>query len=325
MYMDTTEGSESALVADIEKVPSVSVLMPLFNGSVYVRQAIESILDQTFGDFELLVLNDGSTDASLKVVQEYTAQEVRMRVISRENRGLTYTLNELVSLARAPLIARMDADDIAMPRRLEIQVDFLARNPDIVCVGGACQIIDDAGRYLTTQHPPTADKDIQALMLQGHCAITHPAATARLAAVRKVGGYDSNYDFAEDIDLWLRLGELGKLANMDDVVLKYRIHSKSVSARRGALQRSAARRACESAWKRRGIAQSEYTAAELWRPGADRESQFRHQLTYGWWAWNSGERRTAQIYGLKSVIARPLAREAWKLLVIAYFRRSNAT
>lgn len=236
-----------------EGLPLVSVLMPIFNGGKYLREAVEGILDQTFTDFEFLVLDDGSTDDSLALLRQYAARDSRVRVITRENRGLTFSLNELLSYARGEFVARMDADDVVLPERFARQAAFLGEHPGVVCVGGAYQMIDSADRFLTTLTPPQTDAEIQYLHLSGHTAINHPTAMMRLAAVNRLGGYDSEYDLVEDLDLWLRLGEVGKLANLADVLLKYRLHDKSISEKAGQKQREAARRACESAWRRRHI------------------------------------------------------------------------
>lgn len=302
-----------------EGLPLVSVLMPIFNGGKYLREAVESILDQTFTDFEFLVLDDGSTDDSLALLRQYAARDSRVRVITRENRGLTFSLNELLSYARGEFVARMDADDVALPERFARQAAFLGEHPRVVCVGGAYQMIDNASRFLTTLTPPQTDAEIQYLHLSGHTAINHPTAMMRLAVVNRVGGYDSEYDLVEDLDLWLRLGEVGELANLADVLLKYRLHDKSISEKAGQKQREAARRACESAWRRRHITGT-FSAHGSWRPGSDRASQHAFLLQYGWWAWNNRQRKTAVFYGWKAVRLKPFSKDGWKLLMVALLK-----
>lgn len=297
--------------------PIVSVLMPVHNGAAYLRAATQSILQQSFADFELVVIDDGSTDDSLRILQQYARQDSRMRVISRENRGLTSTLNELIAAARGEFMARMDADDVAMPDRLGHQVEFLRSHPAVLCVAGAFAVIDDAGRYLTTLYPPTSNEEIQDHLVRGHCALSHPAVMARLQPIRQLGGYQC--DFAEDLDLWLRLGEQGELANLSEVVVQYRLHSASISERAGHRQRDAGRLACEAAWRRRGISHGVYEAGAAWRPQS-KATRYEFMLQYGWWAWNSRERATAQVYGLKAVRAKPLGREGWKLLLVSLLK-----
>ena len=303
-------------------MPAVSVLMPVCNGAAYLRQAVESILHQTFSDFEFLIIDDGSSDESLRLLQAYAWRDARIRLRSRENRGLTATLNELIAQARGEFLARMDADDIALPDRLARQVDFLRRHSEVLCVGGAFDFIDGAGRYLTTLYPVRTDQEIQDHLLRGHCAIAHPASMARAQSVRDVGGYQC--DLVEDLDLWLRLGERGQLANLSDVVLRYRLHSDSVSEHAGPRQREAGREACARAWLRRGIANGVYEAGAGWRPGRSRASRYEFMLQYGWWAWNSHERTTAQLYGLRAIQAQPLRAEGWKLLLVSLLKPFNA-
>lgn len=299
-------------------MPSVSVLMPVRNGSAYLAAAVESVLTQSFADFEFLILDDGSTDNSLSILQAYAHGDPRIRLISRENRGLTDTLNELLKCASSEFIARMDADDIASPERLDKQVHFLRTHPRVLCVGGAFDLIDEAGRFLTTLYPPTSDEEIQAHLLSGVCAINHPTVMARLQPILDVGAYQG--ELVEDHDLWLRLGERGHLANLPEVVLRYRLHSTSLSELAGAEQCAAGRAICERAWQRRGITNGVYNVAAHWRPGEGRASRYEFMLRYGWWAWNSRERATAQHYGVKAVRTRPLAVEGWKLLLVSLLK-----
>jgi hypothetical protein len=299
-------------------VPTVSVLMSVHNAGAYLTPAVESILAQSFDEFEFLILDDGSTDRSGALLQEFAARDPRIRLISRENRGLTKSLNELLAAARGKYIARMDADDIALPDRFARQVAFLHRHRDVLCVGGAFEIIDQAGRYLTTIWPPCSDEEIQSQMLRGHCAISHPTAMARRAALVEIGGYQR--DLVEDLDLWLRLGERGRLANLSEVVLRYRLHGKSISEQAGLRQREAGRAACEAAWQRRGIEDGVYEAGQLWRPSSDRASRHAFMLQYGWWAWNSRARQTATVYGLKAVTTKPFDADGWKLLLVSLLK-----
>ncbi len=293
----------------------ISVLLPLYNGERYIDEAIESVLAQSYRDFDLLVLDDGSTDRSLDIVKVYAARDPRICVISRENRGLVATLNELLALARGDLIARMDADDVCLPDRFERQVAFLAAHPQVVCVGGDFEMIDERGRFLITLHVPQHDADIQREALKGHTTICHPTSMMRTNALRGIGAYREEYWPTEDLDLWLRLGEVGQLANLREPVLRYRLHGGSISGSRVQLQRDAARRTCESAWQRRGLNDMRFEAGEAWRPGVDAASQHHFMLRFGWWAFQSGQRSTALIYGLKAIRHQPFAASGWRLLV----------
>lgn len=297
----------------IPTIPTISVLMPVYNAQRYLSAAVESILHQSFQDFEFLIVNDGSTDRSLALLQRYAAQDARIRLISRENTGYVQALNEMLALAQGEFLARMDADDVALPERFARQVAFLQQHPEVVCVGGAQDWIDGAGRFLL--HHPEAEQDaaIQQLALTGQTPINHPSALMRRRAVLQVGGYDESLHPAEDLDLWLKLGEVGQLANLPDTVLQYRQHDQSVSERLQTEQTQQRRVACEHAWQRRGI-QGKFHEAEPWRP-VDRPSRHRFTVMYGWWFFNAGQRAAALVYAWKAIRIQPWTIEGWKLLV----------
>lgn len=301
-------------------VPTISVLMPVYNADRYVAQAVESILNQTFTDFEFLILDDGSTDRSLKILQRYAAQDLRIRLISRPNRGYVASLNEMLTQAKGEFIARMDADDIATPDRFTLQVDFLRRHPHVVCVGGAQDWIDEAGRFLL-HHPEAEQNDeIQNLALVGHTPINHPSALIRRVSMLQIGGYDETMCPSEDLDVWLKLGEIGELANLRETVLQYRQHDKSVSEVKQVEQIQKRRESCERAWQRRGVeGQYQFKEAEPWRP-VDRPSRHRFMTMYGWWFFNRGQRSAAIDYAIKAIQALPFNPEGWKLLACALIK-----
>jgi glycosyltransferase involved in cell wall biosynthesis len=290
--------------------------MSVYNGQRFVADAIESILAQTFGDFEFLIIDDGSTDESPAIVGRYQQKDKRINFVRRANKGLTPTLNELLASSRGEFIARMDCDDVALPDRFAMQVRALREDPSLACVGGNFQLIDGQGRLLTTLRPPPDDASIQKQALAGHGAICHPAAMIRRTPLLKIKGYDEEFKMAQDLDLWLRLGEVGKLANVPATVLKFRLHEGSVSETKRVEQRRFAKLACERAWQRRGIT-GNFEAEEPWRPGNDAGSKMEYALRYGWWAFNSGQRLTAAHYARVAITARPLHKAGWKLLLAA--------
>ncbi len=302
---------------------AVSVVLPVYNCKRYVRRTVESILSQTFTDFELIILDDGSTDGSSAILLDLSRQDSRIRLVSQANMGLVPTLNRGLALASAPLIARMDADDVAMPERLGLQVAIFEKEPDLVCVGGFHCIIDTADRIIRRVESPVEDAELQALLLAGHAGICHPASMFRREPVMALGGYRQEFWPAEDLDLWLRLGERGRLSNVPEVVLHYRLRPDSISEVNGALQRDRARLACQEANQRRGLCVP-FTAETPWRAGRTRVRRYEHFLSYGWSAYFLSQRRTSFIYGLKAIACQPHRAEGWKLLAVAALPRKKA-
>lgn len=214
--------------------PRVSVIMPVYNAEVFIAQAIDSILEQTFKSFEFIIINDGSTDASLKIIRSYN--DPRIRVVSRKNKGLVATLNEGIKLARGEYIARMDADDISYPDRFSQQVVYLDKNKDIDLVGSQIITMDEAGNMSKGIVSKPIDPEDVRLLLGHGSIIAHPTVMMKLHSVKEVGGYREKYWPAEDYDLWLRMAEHGELANLPSVLLKYRISKKGISQSKGVEQ-----------------------------------------------------------------------------------------
>jgi len=216
-------------------VPAISVAMSVYNGERFLDSAIESVLSQTFGDFEFLILDDGSTDGSRQIIESHAARDARIRPILRENRGLVASLNQLLSEARAPLVARMDADDICTPMRFERQVAFLAGHPDHGVVGSWCEDIDELegpwqNAGLTPRHPVTHEEFLEAID-KGQPLLCHPAVMYRRDVVLSVGGYHAAFRHCEDLDLWLRLATRTRIANIPEELIRYRHYEDQVSSR----------------------------------------------------------------------------------------------
>lgn len=232
--------------------PLVSVLLPVYNAQPYIVEAVESILAQTLRDFELLIHDDGSTDGSFAVLQRLAARDNRIRLTHAPNRGLVATLNAQLQAARAPLVARMDADDTAHPLRLARQVEEMNHRPTLLVLGGAIQLVDCSGEVVFHPTPVVGNEVVQHEALAGRTPICHPACMMRTSAIRSVGGYRSETWPAEDLDLFLRLGEQGELDNLSDIVLNYRLHAASISASRAQDQLDKMHVVCEEAATRRG-------------------------------------------------------------------------
>jgi glycosyltransferase involved in cell wall biosynthesis len=292
--------------------------MPVYNAERYLAAAVESILAQSFRDFEFLIINDGSTDDSQAILERYAVADPRIRLVSRENRGLVATLNEMIGLAKGDLLARMDADDVALPDRFEIQMAYLREHPEVVCLAGDCQAIDEHGWYLFDFKRPSGNAAIQERMLIGDNCIMHPSVILRRSAVLAVGGYCEDVKWAEDLDLWLKLGEIGEIAVVDHQVLKYRIHSDSIGAKYQDTQRISVELACTRAAQRRGIA-SKYQPAPPYRP-TNRTELYTQSVGHGWIGHSQRNRPMALHYAWKSIRLIPWKPDAWRLLAFTLAR-----
>ena len=208
--------------------PAITILMPGYNAGRYIREAIESALAQTFTDFELLIINDGSTDDTLAIIQSFS--DPRIRLISRENRGLIASLNEGIHAARAPLIARHDADDIMLPQRLEMQHAYITANPDYAVVGSDVAYIDKDGVYVSEQAAPDGHTYAEIVQRRFHkCPFLHPTVLFQKSAVIEVGGYPAGALQFEDWLLWVRVMEQHKVCNLREVLVQMRINPESVT------------------------------------------------------------------------------------------------
>ena len=212
--------------------PRVSVLMPVFNTVRYLDEALCSISNQSFADFELVVVDDGSTDGSRALLESHLAIEPRMRLISRGNRGLVRTRNELLDAARGELAAWMDSDDISLPDRLARQVQSFDEDRRLVCVSGSVECIDEDGVAIYVETYPQEHEEIVKLHADGG-GLRFGASMMNTALARAVGGFREPFVYGEDFDLLLRLSEQGRMANFPDVLLRYRHHASSTTSRLG--------------------------------------------------------------------------------------------
>ncbi len=209
--------------------PRVSVVLPVYNAERFVGEAIDSILGQTLADFELIVIDDGSTDATGTILADRAARDPRIRLVTRENRGLTPTLNEGLAAARADYVAIMNADDVALAERLERQAAFLDAHPAVAAVGSQTRLILADGTPGPSVSLPQTPADVRAFLPKAS-PLAHPAVMFRRAAVIAAGGYRPQIEPAEDYDLWLRLADRYGLANLPNVLLHYRVHGGQSTA-----------------------------------------------------------------------------------------------
>ena len=203
--------------------PAVSVLMSVHDGAPWVADAITSILDQTLTDLELVVVDDESTDGTPEILAGI--RDGRLRVERRPRMGLTRALNHALSLARAPLLARLDADDRSLPDRLARQKRFLDEHPDIGLVGSAAREVDAADHEVGVISPPTEDIAIRRVLIRRN-PFVHSSVVMRRSLVEGVGGYDASCRVAQDYDLWMRMSLITRLANLPDVLVERRVVPK---------------------------------------------------------------------------------------------------
>lgn len=298
-----------------QAMPRVSVLMPVFNAERYVEAAVRSVLGQTFRDFELLVVDDGSTDSSPAILRRLAALDSRIHLTSRANVGLIATLNELLTQARGELVARMDADDLSHPERFSRQVLFLKEKPAVVAVGSRVVFIDADGLPLMEAVDHFSHGDIDAALLGGRLGIVHPSVMIRAAACKAVGGFQADYTHAEDLDFFLRLGEVGMLANVPEPMLEYRVHDSSVSHRFFVDQSRSADRAIRRALERRGLDSDPTRVQSVAMTVPETRSQLHRK--WAWWALGAGNVRTARKHATRAMMAEPWSWQNLRVLACA--------
>lgn len=203
--------------------------MPVRNASSYLYEAINSVQNQTFSDFELVVIDDGSTDATRDLVQEMSRSDPRIRLLSNPGQGISAALNAGIENSQADIIARMDGDDICEPERLVRQIYELNADRDLAGIGSQITKIDSKGLPFGVGRYPLAPADCRAFAAIGS-PFCHPAMMLRRRAMKRAGLYRSAFDGAEDIDLWLRMLRWEKMANIPDRLLRYRVHATNSSS-----------------------------------------------------------------------------------------------
>jgi glycosyltransferase involved in cell wall biosynthesis len=273
----------------------VSVVMPAYNAGPFIAQAIESVLAQTWPDFELIVVNDGSTDDTLRIAERYAAQDRRVRVYSHANRGIAPTLNRCLELAANEWVFRMDADDRMRPNRLERQLAFIREHPDLAVASSLVRHIDAGNRVIGKDNSRLFTYDaVQKLVAANELiGFNHPAAALRKSAVLAVGGYRQEFWPAEDIDLWNRLVEKGyKILVQPEYLLDYRMHGNSASISRARLTRTKVRWLKDCMVRRR--------AGE---PERDLESFLRSRRSLPWLTRMNQERKDLAKIFYKAAVA----------------------
>lgn len=199
-------------------IPKISVVMAVYNGERYLREAIDSILNQTFKDFEFVIINDGSTDRSLEIIQSY---DDRIVLITQENAGLAKALNNGIAVSRSDFIARMDADDIAYPERIQKQYKFLLKNPEYIIVGSNAKFIDMEGNFVHYSNLPIKNEEMKGKLPE--TPFIHPSVMFRKDSFYEAGQYPEYMLKAQDYVLFNRMAKYGKFANIPENLMQYRI------------------------------------------------------------------------------------------------------
>jgi glycosyltransferase involved in cell wall biosynthesis len=298
----------------MSSAPTVSAIIPVYNGARYLRQAVQSILDQTFTDFELIVVDDGSTDDSPRILRDLTRIDSRMRVITRPNTGVSGAANDGIAAARGNFLARMDSDDISLPTRFEKQVAYLRAHPEVVLLGTRVLLIDPYGSPLHEGDQQIEHEAIEKEMLKGFgWVVAHPTSMIPVAAFKAEGGYRTDRVPSEDLDLFLRLAEIGRVANLPEVLLHYRQHPQSANHTRFEEQNALKRAILTEAHARRGIA----LPADWIPPRRNVLSIEEETNLWAWKALKSGHLSAARKHALNLMRMKPLSRESWRLMFCA--------
>ena len=231
--------------------PKVSVIMSVYNGSRFLSESIKSILYQNFINFEFIIIDDCSKDNTWTVLNFYAGLDCRIKLIRNlDNIGLSKSLNKGIALAKGEYIARMDADDISLPYRFDKQLEYLAQHPDCVALGSEVLLIDAQGWPIGKRGQNTRSEDIKKEFFHGKGgAIIHPTAMIPRWAINKVGGFNSRFRVAQDFDFFIRLSDVGKFANLNDVLLKYRQHFDSITVKNKDVQVSSVKEILNTFYK----------------------------------------------------------------------------
>jgi len=292
--------------------PAISVYMPAFNVARFIRSSVQSILDQTFTDFEFIIIDDGSTDETPSILREFASRDRRIRLLQCPHQSVAAAANEAIRHCRAPLVARTDGDDIALPQRLEKQHRFMQEHPECVALGSLVLLIDEQDVPLFTMPDTQLGHDaIDAGLLQGGWPISQTACMYRRNALEATGGYNAKLNMHEDHELFLRLAELGRLENLPEVLQHYRQHPSSTSFRSAWQSQTIMPQLLAEARQRRGLPAREWKYVGVPRRPVERMR---------WWAWmslKSGNVRGARKYARQSLQHAPLSTDSWRLMYCA--------
>lgn len=291
--------------------PSVTVLLPVRNAAPYLREALESLRSQTLESFEILAIDNGSTDGSEQILRSHG--DPRLRVVSSNSRGLVAVLNHGLQLCATDYVARMDADDRSLPQRLERQLRALEADSSLVMVGSRMSVIDARGQPLASPAVLRDDRALRRVLAVANC-FAHGAVMYRRAAVLKAGAYRESAERVEDYDLWMRLAGIGKLANLPDALYEWRSHPGGVSRRGRAIQRAAADQLADRYWVAHYAASGpapEEAWSDIWTEGLDPSLGARLHLEFARGYVKHGSRDLARRHVQTALARGGAAALAW--------------
>lgn len=296
-------------------MPAISILLPVRDNATYLPEAIRSISEQSFEDWECLAVDDGSVDASGDILRSWAAKDSRARVLSGSGQGIVAGLNLALAEAEGEWIARMDGDDIAHPKRLEKQLAYLQAHPAVVACGTQVRYVDPRGRVIfPTDNPLNHAAILEQLQRGLSGSLIHPTLMVCAKALKRVEGYREAYRDVEDFDLYLRLSERGQFANVDEHLLDYRQHPKSANVLRRERQQ-----------KLRLLALNDYRTRHRFDPLTDLPFGRAHLLPrsdlYADWALKAaqaGQMKVAYRYAFLANIREFWNPRKWRLLWQVY-------
>lgn len=286
---------------------SLSCVMPVYNGERYLATAIESVRLQSFEDFELIVVDDGSTDATPRILDRFHRLDPRIRILRQPNAGIVAALRAGVRAAGAPLVARMDADDLSLPHRFARQYAYMLAHDDCVLLGSRVTMIDadgyPIGDMVSVAHGHAVIDDA---LLVGGWPIVHPTITFRRDAFDRVGGYRDGTFPNEDHDLFLRLAEVGRVENLADSLLRYRRHLTSVTFAKSLQSGQRITEIIRDALRRRGRNPDDY------QPNSNPKPAWWYRREWVWQALREGHVGTARRHVPGVILDRPWSKESWR-------------
>jgi glycosyltransferase involved in cell wall biosynthesis len=302
----------------------VSVLMPVFNGEKYLAEAIESILNQTYSDFEFIIINDGSTDGTVEILERYRRQDHRIKVFNQSNQGLVKSLNRGINLAQGDYVARMDQDDLSAPERLEVQTAVLRSHPEIGLVCSAARIIDHDGLPIRLHAPNFSPEHFFFFLNYKNC-IVHSSVLFRREIANLLGGYDESMLFIEDYEFWCRFSKVTRIYQLDQELVCWRQHASNISARNKEIVDQAVHEAVgKNLWRLTGrqISRDELTKMQYECPENENElTKIVALLTRVCGGILKQESRVIKTLKLNENQIKHIANDRRERLLYGYFRR----